>query len=72
MKRVAILGSTGSIGVQALDVVSRFPDRFEVAGLAAGRNAARLVEQVLRFRPNKFHISTNPPKAGRWDFNLLG
>jgi 1-deoxy-D-xylulose-5-phosphate reductoisomerase len=51
VKRVAILGSTGSIGVQALDVVSRFPDRFEVVALSAGRNAARLAEQVRRFRP---------------------
>ena len=51
MKRVAILGSTGSIGVQALDVIGRFPDRFEVVSLAAGRNAARLAEQVRRFRP---------------------
>ncbi len=51
MKRVAILGSTGSIGVQALDVASRFPDRFQVVGLAAGRNVARLAEQVRRFRP---------------------
>ena len=38
MKRVSILGSTGSIGVQALDVVARFPERFEVVALAAGRN----------------------------------
>jgi 1-deoxy-D-xylulose-5-phosphate reductoisomerase len=51
VKRVAILGSTGSIGVQALDVVSRFPDRFEVVALSAGKNAARLAEQVRRFRP---------------------
>jgi 1-deoxy-D-xylulose-5-phosphate reductoisomerase len=51
VKKVAILGSTGSVGVQALDVVSRFPDRFEVVGLAAGRNAARLADQVRRFRP---------------------
>ena len=51
MKRVAILGSTGSIGVQALDVAARFPDRFEVVALSAGRNAARLAEQVRRFRP---------------------
>ncbi len=51
MKRLAILGSTGSIGLQALDVVSRFPDRFEVVALAAGRNALRLAEQVRRFRP---------------------
>jgi 1-deoxy-D-xylulose-5-phosphate reductoisomerase len=51
MKRLAILGSTGSIGVQALDVVGRFPDRFEVVALAAGRNADRLAEQARRFRP---------------------
>jgi 1-deoxy-D-xylulose-5-phosphate reductoisomerase len=51
VRRIAILGSTGSIGVQALDVAARFPDRFEVVGLAAGRNVARLVEQVRRFRP---------------------
>ncbi len=51
MKRLAILGSTGSIGVQALDVVSRFPDRFEVVALAACRNVSRLAEQVHRFHP---------------------
>jgi 1-deoxy-D-xylulose-5-phosphate reductoisomerase len=51
MKRLAILGSTGSIGTQALDVVGRYPDRFQVLALAAGRNAARLTEQVRRFRP---------------------
>ncbi len=51
MKRVAILGSTGSIGVQALDVIGRFPERFEVVALAAGRNAARIAEQARRFRP---------------------
>jgi 1-deoxy-D-xylulose-5-phosphate reductoisomerase len=51
VKRLAILGSTGSVGVQALDVVAHFPDRFEVVGLAAGRNVARLAEQATRFRP---------------------
>ncbi|HEX9427490.1 MAG TPA: hypothetical protein VGA64_06850, partial [Candidatus Polarisedimenticolia bacterium] len=39
---VAILGSTGSIGVQALDLLGRFPDRFEVVALSAGRNAELL------------------------------
>jgi 1-deoxy-D-xylulose-5-phosphate reductoisomerase len=48
-KRVAILGSTGSIGTQALDVIAHNPDRFEVVGLAAGRNAALLAEQARRF-----------------------
>lgn len=51
MRRVAILGSTGSIGVQALDVVGRFPDRFEVVALAAGRNVERLAAQAQAFRP---------------------
>jgi 1-deoxy-D-xylulose-5-phosphate reductoisomerase len=57
MKRLAILGSTGSIGVQALDVVGRFPDRFQVLSLAAGRNAARLAEQVRRFRPRLVSVA---------------
>ena len=48
-KRVAILGSTGSIGTQALDVIARHPERFEVVGLAAGRNAKLLAEQAQRF-----------------------
>jgi 1-deoxy-D-xylulose-5-phosphate reductoisomerase len=51
MKRLSILGSTGSIGVQALDVVSRSPGRFAVVGLAAGRNVERLAEQVRAFGP---------------------
>jgi 1-deoxy-D-xylulose-5-phosphate reductoisomerase len=51
MKRLAILGSTGSIGVTTLDVVARFPDRFEVVALAAGKNVERLAQQVSRFRP---------------------
>jgi 1-deoxy-D-xylulose-5-phosphate reductoisomerase len=50
-KRVAILGSTGSIGRQALDVISRYPDRFQIVGLAAGRNTELLAEQVRIFRP---------------------
>ncbi len=48
---VAILGSTGSIGVQALDLIHRLPDRFEVVALAAGRNARQLAEQIERHRP---------------------
>ncbi len=50
-KRVAILGSTGSIGRQALDVIARHPERFEVVGLAAGRNVDLLAEQIAQFRP---------------------
>jgi 1-deoxy-D-xylulose-5-phosphate reductoisomerase len=51
MKRLAILGSTGSIGVTTLDLVARFPDRFEVVGLGAGKNVTRLAQQLHRFRP---------------------
>ena len=50
-KKIAILGSTGSIGTQTLDVVARHPDRFRVVGLAAGRRIAELLEQARRFEP---------------------
>jgi 1-deoxy-D-xylulose-5-phosphate reductoisomerase len=50
-KRVAILGSTGSIGTQALDVIAHHPNEFEVVGLAAGRNVALLAEQARAFGP---------------------
>ena len=51
MKRIAILGSTGSIGRSALAVVDAHPDRLAVAGLAAGTRAALLAEQASRYRP---------------------
>jgi len=50
-KRLAILGSTGSIGCNVLKVADRFPDRFEVVGLAAGHNITLLREQIERYRP---------------------
>ena len=46
VKRVLILGSTGSIGTQALDVISRAPDAFEVVGLSAGRAHEQLIAQA--------------------------
>jgi 1-deoxy-D-xylulose-5-phosphate reductoisomerase len=49
--RVAVLGSTGSIGVSTLDVLGRHPDRFTVEVLAAANNDARLLEQCLQHRP---------------------
>ena len=51
MKRLAILGSTGSIGANTLAVVDRHPDRFEVIALSAGRQVDPLFEQCLRYRP---------------------
>ncbi|HEX2741711.1 MAG TPA: 1-deoxy-D-xylulose-5-phosphate reductoisomerase [Rubrobacter sp.] len=50
-RRLTILGSTGSIGQQALDVVRRYPDRFEVVGLSAGTDADALAIQAAEFEP---------------------
>lgn len=51
-KKIAILGSTGSIGTQALDVIAAHPDVFEVEVLTAQRNADLLIEQAKQFNPN--------------------
>ena len=51
MKKIAVIGSTGSIGVQTLNVIRRYPERFKVVSLAAGRNAALFSEQVKEFNP---------------------
>ncbi|WP_417909376.1 1-deoxy-D-xylulose-5-phosphate reductoisomerase [Candidatus Electronema sp. PJ] len=51
MKTLALLGSTGSIGKNVLNVVRAFPDRFRIAGLAAGKNITELAAQVLEFQP---------------------
>ncbi|CAG9460144.1 unnamed protein product [Pedinophyceae sp. YPF-701] len=50
-KKISLLGSTGSIGTQTLDIVAEHPDRFEVTALAAGSNVELLAEQVKQFRP---------------------
>ena len=57
MKRISLLGSTGSIGEQTLAVVEAFPERFEVVALAAGGNIRKLVEQVRRFRPARVSVA---------------
>ncbi|MEP6919360.1 MAG: 1-deoxy-D-xylulose-5-phosphate reductoisomerase, partial [Acidobacteriota bacterium] len=64
MKRVAILGSTGSIGQSALAVVEAHPDRLRVVGLAAGENAVRFAEQVARFSPGIIAMATADALAG--------
>jgi 1-deoxy-D-xylulose-5-phosphate reductoisomerase len=51
LKKISILGSTGSIGQSTLSVVEKFPDRFRVVGLAAGNNVDILEKQVRRFSP---------------------
>ncbi len=59
VKRIAILGSTGSIGGSALSVASAHPDRIDVVGLAAGRNVDRLAEQVERHRPRVIAMASD-------------
>ena len=51
MKRIAILGSTGSIGKSTLNIVESFPDRFSVVSMAAGNNVDLAFEQARRWRP---------------------
>lgn len=62
VKRLAILGSTGSIGRQALDVVRAFPDRFQVVGLAAASNIRLLAQQVKEFGPRFVYYLTDAKK----------
>ena len=58
MKKISVLGSTGSIGTQTLDVVAMHPEAFEIDGLAAGSNIALLLEQVERFKPRRVSVAT--------------
>lgn len=56
-KGIAILGSTGSIGTQALEVIEAYPDIFDLQVITAGKNADLLIEQALKFQPNSVVIS---------------
>jgi 1-deoxy-D-xylulose-5-phosphate reductoisomerase len=57
IKKLAVLGSTGSIGQQTLDIIRKFPDKFKVVGIAAGENTSLLSQQISEFRP-RFIYST--------------
>jgi 1-deoxy-D-xylulose-5-phosphate reductoisomerase len=69
MKTLTVLGSTGSIGCNVLDVVRSFPDRYRVAGLAAGKNIEKLAGQVLEFNPELISVA-DPENATRLIENL--
>ena len=64
MRRLAVLGSTGSVGEQTLAVAARHPERFDVVALAAGRSVDRLAEQVERFSPEIVSVA-DPAGAAR-------
>jgi 1-deoxy-D-xylulose-5-phosphate reductoisomerase len=63
VRSVAVLGSTGSIGTQTLDVISRLPDEFTVSSLAANSDVARIADQIERFRPARVAMAS--PDAAR-------
>jgi 1-deoxy-D-xylulose-5-phosphate reductoisomerase len=58
LKKLAILGSTGSIGQSTLSIVEQFPERYSVAALAAGRNVDEAFAQVVRWRPKVVSMAT--------------
>lgn len=70
-RRVAVLGSTGSIGQQTLEVVRWFPDRFEVVALAAGSWSARLRTQVQEFRPGVVAVGAATAGGGSLPEDVL-
>ncbi|HEU4502935.1 MAG TPA: 1-deoxy-D-xylulose-5-phosphate reductoisomerase, partial [Nitrospira sp.] len=63
MKSIVILGSTGSIGTNTLDIVERFPEEFRVVGLTAGNNDEMLAEQIRRFHPPVVAMPTESAAA---------
>ncbi|HSB43550.1 MAG TPA: 1-deoxy-D-xylulose-5-phosphate reductoisomerase [Nitrospira sp.] len=71
MKTIVILGSTGSIGTNTLDIVDRFPAEFRVAGLTAGSNDELLETQIRRFKPAMVALS-DPAAAARLRQRCLG
>ena len=58
MKKITLLGSTGSIGVSALSVIDKNPEKFKVVALAAGRNVRLLARQILKFRPKLVSVQS--------------
>lgn len=63
MKAITLLGSTGSIGTQTLDIIAQYPDQFRLVGLAAGRNVDLLAQQIRQFHPEiaAIHDETQLP-----------
>ncbi|PKN20992.1 MAG: 1-deoxy-D-xylulose-5-phosphate reductoisomerase [Deltaproteobacteria bacterium HGW-Deltaproteobacteria-6] len=60
MKKITLLGSTGSIGVSTLDVIAENPEKFKVVALAAGRNVRLLARQILKFHPKMVAVQSKP------------
>ena len=71
-KRISILGSTGSIGTQALEVIEQLKDKFEIISLSAGGNIDLLNEQIAKFSPKSVCVSSNPEQVIGCDNVLVG
>ncbi len=71
VKRLAILGSTGSIGRQTLEVISAFPHRFHIIGLAAGKNTELLASQINQFQPRFVHFQGKKAPLTRAEYEFL-
>ena len=71
VKKIAILGSTGSIGQQTLDVVRALPHRFQVVGLAAGRNIDLLSKQIDEFKPGFVYCQDTKTLLTNTDYEVL-
>jgi len=69
-QRVCVLGATGSVGVNTLDVIGRHPDRFELVAISGHRNVERLAQQVQRFKPRWVVVADDA--ARRQLLDLLG
>ena len=65
-QRLAILGSTGSVGANTLDVIDRHPDRYEVFALSAATRVDEMLAQCARFQP-RFAVMASPPHAAVLD-----
>ena len=72
MKKIAIFGSTGSIGESTLNVIRENPDSFQVVTLVAGKNIQKLIEQIKEFKPKNVYITSteNADKLENLGLNL--
>ncbi len=71
IKRVAVLGSTGSIGRQTLEVISAHPHRFRIIGLAAGKNLDLLAEQINKFQPRFVYFQDKKAPLANAEYKFL-
>lgn len=70
IRRVSILGSTGSIGTQGLEVIDQHQDKFKVVGLSAGSNASVLKDQIIKFKPEVVSVKDEETKSELLNFNF--